>query len=100
MDEKPTLFLDINSMSPDGTVFLVDKSFSKDGSLLAYSLSYSGSDWAEIRIRDTETGEDYPEILKNVKFPRISWANDNKSFFYSVSWRKSTLDGSSSSDCR
>lgn len=85
MNEEPSLFIDLNSLSPDGTVALDEMSFSKDGSLLAYSLSISGSDWTEIRIRNVETAEDYPELLQRIKFPSVAWTKDNKGFFYCVS---------------
>lgn len=84
MDDEPTVFLDVNSLSSDGTISMSSMEFSIDGSLMAYSLSDSGSDWSKIRIRDTETGEDYPDNLERTKFSTIAWTHDNKGFFYSV----------------
>ena len=44
-DLQQELFLDPNKFSEDGTTSLAGLSFSKDGSLLSYSISESGSDW-------------------------------------------------------
>lgn len=45
-----TCLLDPNTLSDDGTVALKDATFSDDGSLMAYSLSSGGSDWATIQV--------------------------------------------------
>ena len=79
------VFLDPNKLSTDGTVALDSLDFSEDGNLLAFSFSESGSDWTKIKIRNVETGEDYPEILEQVKFSTTSWTHHNKGFFYAVS---------------
>lgn len=85
LEDEPKVFLDPNTFSTDGTIALNSMVFSEDGRLVAYSLSESGSDWTKIKIRNVETGEDYPELLKRTKFPAISWTHDHKGFFYGVS---------------
>ncbi|XP_056645054.1 prolyl endopeptidase isoform X1 [Diorhabda sublineata] len=81
-DKEATVFLDPNTFSEDGTVALSGTAFSEDGSTFAYGLSASGSDWIEIKFRDVETGKDYDEILKKVKYSPMTWMHDNKGFFY------------------
>lgn len=80
--ESKTVFdkklLPHNVFSRGGTI-------SPDGSLFAYKLSVGGSDWTDIRVRNVETGKDYPDVLSHLKFSDISWTNDNKGFFYTVS---------------
>lgn len=85
LEDEPTVFFDPNALSSDGTIALSTRSFSQDGSLMAYGLSKSGSDWAKIQIRNVETGKDYPDLLERTKYPTISWTQDKKGFFYNVS---------------
>ena len=58
-------------------------SFSDDGKHLVYSLSASGSDWLEWRVRDVATGRDLPDVLKWGKFSSAAWLKDGSGFFYS-----------------
>jgi prolyl oligopeptidase len=79
---EPIAILDPNTLSDDGTIALTNVSPSEDGKLLAYSLSSSGSDRQEIRIRDVDNGNDYAEVIKWCKFSNIAWRHDNAGFFY------------------
>lgn len=83
LDDQPKVLLDPNKLSEDGTVALSGLSISEDGKVLAYSLSASGSDWQEWKVRDVETGEDLQDHLKWIKFSGASWTHDNQGFFYS-----------------
>jgi len=83
LDGPPRLVLDPNSFSADGTVALTNQSFSKDGSLLAYGTSSSGSDWQKIRIRHVDNATDYDEVMNWSKFTTIAWRHDNQGFYYS-----------------
>ena len=83
LEAQPQMILDPNTLSTDGTVALSGLQVSPDGKLLAYSLSASGSDWQEWKVRDVETGKDLSDDLKWVKFSGASWTRDGKGFFYS-----------------
>ena len=83
LDAQPQQVLDPNTLSTDGTVALSGLQVSPDGKLLAYSLSASGSDWQEWKVRDVETSKDLSDDLKWVKFSGASWTRDGKGFFYS-----------------
>ncbi len=83
LDGQPNVVIDPNMLSTDGTVALSGMSVSDDGKLLAYSLSASGSDWQEWKVRDVESGKDLADDLKWVKFSGVSWTRDGKGFFYS-----------------
>lgn len=82
LDSEPVVFFDPNLLSEDGTVALSRTAFSSDGKYFAYGLSYSGSDWMEIRVRDVNTGADLEDKLTKAKFSNIDWTHDNKGFFY------------------
>jgi prolyl oligopeptidase len=76
------VFLDPNTFSKDGTTSLGGLSFTKDGSLLAYSISESGSDWRKILVMKTDTKVYLDDTIKDVKFSNISWYK-NEGFYYS-----------------
>ena len=81
-DEPRQVLLDPNSLSEDGTVALINQSYTKDGRYLAYSLSQSGSDWQTIYVRDTDTGQDTGDVVTWCKFTNAAWLPDNSGFFY------------------
>jgi prolyl oligopeptidase len=80
-DEEAEVFLDPNKFSDDGTTSLAQLSFSKDGSIAAYSISEGGSDWRKIIIIDVETKAIMEDALIDVKFSGISWLG-NEGFYY------------------
>jgi prolyl oligopeptidase len=73
LDGQPQMILDPNTLSSDGTVAVSGLQVSPDGKLLAYSLSSSGSDWQEWKVRDVTTSKDLSDHLKWVKFSGVSW---------------------------
>jgi prolyl oligopeptidase len=79
---KEEVFLDPNTFSKDGTTSLGSVDFSKDGSLVAYSISEGGSDWRKVIVLDAETKKIIGETLVDVKFSGISWYK-NEGFYYS-----------------
>jgi prolyl oligopeptidase len=83
LEGAPRVLLDPNKLSVDGTVALSGLAISHDGKLMAYSLSSSGSDWQEWKVRDVTSGKDLEDHLKWSKFSGASWTLDNKGFFYS-----------------
>ncbi|MDA8685959.1 prolyl oligopeptidase family serine peptidase [Robiginitalea sp.] len=76
------VFLDPNTFSSDGTTSLSGVSFTKDGSLAAYSISEGGSDWRKVIVMNTETKEIVADTLTDVKFSGVSWRG-NEGFYYS-----------------
>ncbi|MCL4110778.1 prolyl oligopeptidase family serine peptidase [Vibrio lentus] len=76
------VFLDPNTFSEDGTTSLGSVSFSKDYSLVAYSISEGGSDWRKIFVIDTETKQQLEVEITDAKFTGISWLG-NRGFYYS-----------------
>jgi prolyl oligopeptidase len=83
LDGEPTILLDPNQLSPDGTIALSGMAISDDGKLIAYALSTGGSDWKEWRVKSVETGEDLMDRIEWSKFSGASWTHDGQGFFYS-----------------
>lgn len=71
-----------DTLSGDATVSLSRFVPSPDGRYLAYALSVSGSDWTTWQVRDVATGRDLPDLLRDTKFTRVSWARDGSGFYY------------------
>ena len=76
------VFLDPNQFSQDGTISLAGLSFSKNGKLVAYSISEGGSDWRKIIVMDAIKKSIIEDTLVDVKFSGIQWKL-NEGFFYS-----------------
>jgi prolyl oligopeptidase len=81
-EDTAETFLDPNTFSKDGTTSLAGLSFSKDGSLAAYSISEGGSDWRKVIVLNAVTNEIMEDTLIDVKFSRVSWKG-NEGFYYS-----------------
>ena len=79
---KEELFLDPNTFSKDATTSLDAVSFSKDGSLCAYSISEAGSDWRKVIFINAETKQSIGDKLIDVKFSGLSW-KANEGVYYS-----------------
>jgi prolyl oligopeptidase len=73
-----------NGLRGDATVSLSDYVPSPDGRWLAYAISDAGSDWTTWHVLDVATGKDQPEVLRDTKFTRASWARDGSGFYYSA----------------
>lgn len=82
MTSEPRVLLDPNKLSEDGTVALKDYEISPDGKLIAYSVSKSGSDWIEWKVREIASGSDLKDHLKWSKFSGATWAKDSSGFYY------------------
>ena len=57
-EDEAKVFLDLNEVDPSGTTSLAGTLWTDDGAMMAYMISKSGSDWKEIRVKDTSTGKD------------------------------------------
>ena len=77
------VLLDPNTFRKDGTVALDGESASWNGKLWAYAIAQAGSDWAEWHVRDVATGKDLPDLIQWTKGSVISWAPDERGFYYS-----------------
>jgi prolyl oligopeptidase len=80
---EPSVLLNPNEWSKDGTIALTALAFSDDGATLAYGISEAGSDWSVVRLLDVTSGKKLDDELRWVKFSNLAWTHDNKGFFYS-----------------
>lgn len=78
---EPTVFLDPNTLSDNGTAALNSVTFSQDDRYAAYSVARSGSDWVEICVMEVETRRQLADTIRWVKFSGASWAKEG--FYYS-----------------
>jgi len=79
---KERVLLDPNTLRADGTAALAESVASMDGRLLAYGLADAGSDWNEWHVRNIDTGQDLPDVIRWNKFMPAAWAADQRSFYY------------------
>ena len=77
------VLLDPNTFRKDGTAALDGESASWNGKLWAYAVAQAGSDWAEWHVRDVATGKDLSDLIQWTKGSVISWAADDRGFYYS-----------------
>ena len=83
LDAEPTLLLDPNAWSEDGTVALASYFPSPDGQHVAYLIQDGGSDWRVAQVIKVDTGEVLEDELEWLKFTGLSWAADGSGFYYS-----------------
>jgi len=83
LEGEPRVLLDPNEWSKEGVVDLASWQPSKNGKLLAFSISTGGSDWKEWKVLDVDTGKELEDHLRWVKFSGVSWTPDHAGFYYS-----------------
>jgi prolyl oligopeptidase len=81
IDGEPREFINPNKLDEAGSISLTSLSISNDAKYMAYGISKAGSDWNELFVKETATGEDISDHIKWVKFSGISWEGDG--FYYS-----------------
>ncbi len=83
LDAEPSVLIDPNKWSADGTVALSGMSFSDSGKYLAYGIAEAGSDWKQWRVLEIATGRVWEDEINWIKFGSVSWTHDDEGFFYS-----------------
>jgi prolyl oligopeptidase len=81
--DPPSMVLDPNQLSPDGTTSVSQFVPSPDARWLAYAAAKGGADWETVRVRNVATGTDLDDAIEWVRFSEIAWTHDSKGFFYS-----------------
>ncbi|PWT82950.1 MAG: S9 family peptidase, partial [Blastocatellia bacterium] len=83
LDAPPTLVIDPNTLSPDGSISLSQYAPSPDANLVAYGLSQGGADWETVRIHSLEKNGPLGDEVKWVRFSDLAWTKEGGGFFYS-----------------
>ncbi len=80
---KDRALIDASGLSEDGTTALDWWYPSRDGALLAWGRSDSGSEESTLFVRDVVTGKDMPDKIERTRHASVAWLPDAKSFYYS-----------------
>jgi prolyl oligopeptidase len=83
LDAKPSVLIDPNTISTDGSLAFAGLSASPSGARVAYGLSTGGGDWQTWHVREVATTKDLPDQLENIKYYRPAFTRDGKGIYYS-----------------
>ena len=81
--DPPSMVIDPNALSPEGSMSLAQYAPSPDAKLVVYGTAYGGADWETLRIRNVATGADLNDVVSWVRFSELAWTHDSRGFFYS-----------------
>ena len=79
--DTPTVALNPQVLSPDGSLAVSEYAVSPDGRWLSYNASHGGADVGEMRVRDLATGRDLPDAVRGA-WGGACWTFDGQGFFY------------------
>lgn len=66
----------------DGTTSVAIDGFSRDGSLMMYSVRDGGPDEITVKIRDLTVGRDLPDSLPRALYGALAFASHGRGFYY------------------
>lgn len=82
LEAPEEILLDANQEAEGHAFFSVGKlEISSNNRLMAFATDTVGRRFYTIRFRDLTSGEDLPDVIKDVT-PSLAWANDNRTLFY------------------
>ena len=81
LDGTPSVLIDPNTWSKEGTTRLAGFAPSKDAKYAVYGISRAGSDWLEYKVIELATKKVLPDSVQWVKVSGIAWQGDG--FYYS-----------------
>ncbi|MEM7315596.1 MAG: S9 family peptidase, partial [Planctomycetota bacterium] len=82
LEGEPSVLIDPNSWTKDGTIALSGLALSEDGKYVAYGTAEAGSDWNTWKVKEIESGKVLDDELKWIKFSGATWSKDSKGFYY------------------
>lgn len=82
LEAPEEILLDANREAEGHAFFSVGSlEISSNNNLMAFATDTVGRRFYTIRFRDLTTGEDLPDVIRDVT-PSLAWANDNRTLFY------------------
>jgi len=82
VEGKDRVLVDVNQLSPDGTISLDWFFPAEHGKYVAYGTSPSGSEMSTLHIIETKTGTLLPDTIDRTRAASIAWELDNSGFYY------------------
>ncbi len=83
LDAQPTVLLDPNTISTDGSLAFAGLSIAVTGTRVAYGLSAGGGDWQTWHLRAVATAKDLPDELPYIKYYQPVFNRDGTGLYYS-----------------
>ena len=74
--------IDVNALSPDGTVALDWWYPSDDGRYVAFGTSPNGSELSTLQVVDVESGRLLAEKIERTRAASVAWLPDSSGFYY------------------
>lgn len=85
LDAEEEVLIDQNKLAEGYDFFEIGTlEMSPDHKLVAVTVDSTGSERYLLRIKNLETGEFFPDAVKNIGGYSIEWGNDNKTLFYNT----------------
>ncbi len=80
---KETVLVDANTLTPDGSISVVNSGGSEDGNLLAYGQRKGGADETDVTILDLNTLKPLPDRFPLARYGVFHITPDHKTIYYS-----------------
>ncbi|HYL71757.1 MAG TPA: prolyl oligopeptidase family serine peptidase [Candidatus Dormibacteraeota bacterium] len=82
--ELGRVVLDPNQLPAEGNPVVTGYRANRAGTLLAYAVSLSGSDWTDWHLRELASGRDLPDVLRFTKYYPPVFTPDGRGLYYSA----------------
>jgi prolyl oligopeptidase len=83
LEATPSVLLDPNTISTDGSLAFVGLAASHAGTRIAYGLAHGGGDWQTWHVRDVAAAKDLPDEIDHIKYYRPAFTHDGTGVYYS-----------------
>ncbi|UJP63401.1 S9 family peptidase [Mongoliitalea daihaiensis] len=83
LDAEEEILVDGNELGKDQAFLNFFISVSPNHQLMAIIMDTQGRNFYQVRIKNLQTGEYYPEQISDIRSSAV-WANDNQSFYYAI----------------